>query len=69
MTNSANRIERRLRLAGLLLTCGLLTEAACLFRARPLSFLALVGVGGTFVFLGIVVYLLSLVSVKQPHHD
>jgi len=62
MTNSANPIERRLRVSGLLLILGLLTEAICLLWARPLSFIALVGIGGVLLFLGIVVYLLSLVS-------
>jgi len=64
MSLSANLLERRLQLAGILLIVGLLTEAICLFRARPLSFLAFITIGGTFLFLGLVVYLLSLVSMK-----
>ena len=62
MMNRANPIERRLRVSGLLLILGLLTEAICLFWARPLSFVAFVSVGGVLLFLGVVVYLLSLVS-------
>lgn len=64
MSLSANPLERRLQLSGILLILGLLIEAICLFRARPLSFLAFLSVGGTFLFLGLVVYLLSLVSVR-----
>lgn len=62
MTNNANPLERRLRLSGLLLILGLLTEAICLFWARPISFVALIAVGGTLLFLGVALYLLSLVS-------
>lgn len=71
MSLSANPLERRLQLAGIFLILGLLTEAICLFRARPLSFLAFISIGGTFLFLGLVVYLLSLVSVKpsSPKSD
>lgn len=65
MTNSANPIERRLRSAGPLLILGLLTEAICLFWARPLSFVVLVSIGGVLLFLGVVAYLLSLISGKH----
>lgn len=62
MTNEANFVGRRFRLSGLLLIFGLLTEAICLFWARPLSFLLMIGLGGLLVALGVVVYLLALVS-------
>jgi len=65
MTNSANPFERRLRLSGLLLILGLLTEAVCLFWARPISFLVLAGVGGLFLILGIAIYLVSVVSIRH----
>lgn len=68
MKFSADLLERRLQLSGVLLIIGLLIEAVCLFRARPLSFLAFVGIGGAFLFSGVMVYLLSLVSAKQAHH-
>ena len=71
MTLSSNPLERRFQLAGILLILGLLTEAICLFRARPLSFLAFITIGGTFLVLGLLVYLLSLVSIKpsSPKSD
>ena len=66
MKYSTDRLERRLQISGVLLILGLLTEAICLFWARPLSFLAFISIGGVFLFLGVVVYLLSLVSTKPP---
>ena len=69
MNYSSDPLERRLQLSGVLLMIGLLTEAVCLFRARPLSFLVFLGIGGVFLFLGIALYLLSLVSTKHPAKD
>ncbi|HXN51499.1 MAG TPA: hypothetical protein VN943_06140 [Candidatus Acidoferrum sp.] len=66
MKLSENPIERRLQISGILLILGLLTELVCLFWARPLSFLALISVGGALLILGIAVYLLSLVAIRQP---
>jgi hypothetical protein len=66
---SANPIERWLQMSGILLILGLLIEAVCLLWARPLSFLALIGIGGAFLFLGVVVYLLSLLQTKHPSED
>lgn len=65
MMNNANPLEQRLRLSGILLILGLLTEAVCLFWARPISFLVLAGIGGLFLILGIVIYLVSLVSLRH----
>ncbi len=64
MTEGANHIHRRLRVAGTLLVLGLLTEAVCLVWARPLSFLTFISIGGTFLISGIGVYLLSLLHEK-----
>jgi hypothetical protein len=55
-------LEKRLRLAGMLLILGLLVEAICLLWARPLAFIVLVGAGGFLCAAGIAVYLYSLVS-------
>ena len=64
MKFSANPLERALQVSGILLIAGLLTEAVCLFRARPLSFVAFVSIGGIFLFVGIVTYLLAIISIK-----
>jgi hypothetical protein len=58
-------IEKRLRLAGMLLIVGLLVEAICLQWARPLAFILLAAVGGFLCAVGIVVYLYSLVSAGE----
>ena len=39
-------LEKRLRLAGILVILGLLVEGVCLLWAGPLAFIALVTVGG-----------------------
>lgn len=65
MTNGANPLERRLRLSGILLILGLLTECVCLFWARPISFLVLTGIGGLLLILGIVIYLVAVVSLRH----
>jgi hypothetical protein len=60
-------IEKRLRLAGLMLVVGLLVEAICLQWARPIAFILLVVIGGALCAAGIAVYLYSLVSAGEPN--
>jgi hypothetical protein len=67
VTLSANPIERRLRISGVLVILGLLVEALCLAWRGPLAFLVFLGLGGLLLFAGIVVYLHSLVSIPHPH--
>jgi hypothetical protein len=62
---SANTLEKRLQIAGVFMILGLLVEALCLVWKGPLAFLVFLGLGGIFVFAGIVVYLFSLVSVSR----
>lgn len=74
MTPLANR-ERRphegisqtivKRLAGLFIVAGVLVQGLSLFWTHPLSFMAFLGVGSVAVFVGIVVYLLALVSPQE----
>lgn len=66
MKLSADTIERRLQISGVLLILGLLVEAVCLIWRGPLAFLVFAGVGGLLLFAGIMIYLLSLVSMKSP---
>ena len=66
MKLSENPLERRLQVSGILLILGLLTESLCLLWARPLSFLALISVGGVLLFAGMAVYLLSLLAIRRP---
>ena len=66
MMLNANSFERRLQLSGILLILGLLVEAVCLFWTRPIAFVLFLCVGGLLLGLGILLFLFSLVSGKQP---
>ena len=68
MMPSANQLERRLQVSGVLLILGLMIEAACLFWTRPIGFVLFLGVGGLLLSLGIIVYLYALISARptQP---
>lgn len=60
-----NPLERRLQFSGILLILGLFIEAVCLFWTRPLAFVLFLGLGGLLLGLGILLYLISLVSTNQ----
>jgi uncharacterized membrane protein len=59
---STSRTEKRLRFAGICLAIGLVTEALCLLWATPIAFIVFVAVGGLLIFIGLAVYLYSVVS-------
>ena len=61
-------LTQRLRIAGVLIAFGLLIEAGTLLWNSPIGFLVFLGIGGLFVGCGILIYLLTLVSVpaEQP---
>jgi hypothetical protein len=67
MSASADSVERRIQVAGVLLIIGLVLEAICLLWARPISFVIFVAIGGLFLFAGVVVFLFSLVSTTRAH--
>ncbi len=58
-------ISKKLRIAGILIILGLIVEGFSLLWNHPLSFLAFLCIGGIFLVLGILVYLLALVSRTQ----
>jgi hypothetical protein len=62
MNTQPIKIERRIRLAGILLIAGLLVELVTLRWSHPTAFLFFLLLGGALMALGIGVYLLSLVS-------
>lgn len=66
MKLSAQPLERRLQISGIMLTLSLLVEALCLFWARPIAFIVFLGLGGLLLGGGVVLYLYSLVSTGQP---
>jgi hypothetical protein len=52
----------RLRIAGVLIFVGLLIEVFTLTWNNPIAFLVFLGIGGLLIGVGILLYLLSLVS-------
>ena len=65
MSMSEVGIERALRTSGILLILGLGVEVVSLLWEKPLAFLLFVGVGGLLTFLGMLVYLYSLVPPSR----
>jgi hypothetical protein len=64
---SVNQLEKRRQLAGVFTVLGLVIEALCLIWATPITFVIFVMIGGLLMFVGIVLYLYSLVSdLKVP---
>ena len=64
---SAIQIEKRLQIAGVLILLGLVVEALCLLWSTPIAFVVFVSIGGLSMFVGIVLFLYSLVSdLKAP---
>lgn len=59
-------MERRLRIAGVLIILGLIIEAFSLIWVHALAFILFALIGGLLIALGILTYLYSLVSVPQP---
>lgn len=66
MDTNGLRMTTRLRVAGALVFVGLLIEALTLTWNNPIAFLVFLGIGGLLIGLGILVYLLSLVSQSAP---
>jgi predicted membrane channel-forming protein YqfA (hemolysin III family) len=61
-----NRLERRLRISGILVLAGLGVELVTLFWSHPTAFLLFMFLGGLLIFLGVVIYLLALLRAGQP---
>jgi predicted membrane channel-forming protein YqfA (hemolysin III family) len=65
----AARMERRLRISGILIVLGLLVEALSLIHIHPLAFLAFMFIGGALLIAGIGIYLYSIASASSPPGD
>jgi hypothetical protein len=64
---SVNQLEKRRQVAGVFIVLGLVIEALCLLWSTPIAFVIFVAIGGLLMFVGIVLYLYSLVShLKAP---
>jgi hypothetical protein len=59
---SVNQLEKRRQVAGVFIVLGLVIEALCLLWSTPIAFIIFVAIGGLLMFVGIVLYLYSLVS-------
>ena len=55
-------LQQRLQVSAALIGVGLLVQAGTLFSSRPTAFLSFILVGGSLVGVGILIYLLSLVT-------
>ena len=62
MTIDEIKMTSRLRIAGVLVFLGLVVELLTLSWNNPIAFLVFLGIGGLLIALGILFYLLSLVS-------
>ena len=62
METNGLKITARLRIAGVLVFLGLVIEAFTLTWNNPIAFLVFLGIGGLLTVIGILFYLLSLVS-------
>lgn len=65
MNSQSTKLEKRLRLSGLLLIAGLLVELVSLYWSHPTAFLLFLLLGGLLMAAGIALYLLSLVSAES----
>ncbi len=61
-TSQSGKIERRIRISGVLLVVGLVIEAVSLSWAHPTAFIAFVVFGGTSMAAGIFLFLYSVVA-------
>jgi hypothetical protein len=57
-----NQLEKRRQVAGVFIVVGLVIEALCLIWSTPIAFVIFVTIGGLSMFVGIALYLYSLVS-------
>jgi len=62
MDENSSRLQQRLKVAAYLLITGLMIEALSLYWLSPLSFMLFIGLGGTLVGLGIIVYLIAIAT-------
>ena len=62
MDVQTTRMAPRLRIAGGLIIVGLLIEAFTLTWNNPIAFVVFLGIGGVLIGLGVLIYLISLVT-------
>jgi hypothetical protein len=57
-------VQRRIRLAGVLVSVGLLAQSLTLSRVHPLAFMAFILIAYPLLLVGVLLYLYSIVSYK-----
>lgn len=62
MAENTPRLQQRLKIAAYLLIAGLMVEVLTLYWSGPISFMLFIGLGGTLVGLGIILYLIAIVA-------
>jgi hypothetical protein len=62
---SRNKMQSRLRISGIFILLGLIVEAASLQWSHPTAFLLFAFIGGPLEAFGIVIFLYSLVSIRE----
>ena len=66
MTQPLSKVaSRKLRIAGTFILAGLIVEALSLAWNHPLAMVAFLGVGGLFLALGVVIYLLAVLAFSK----
>jgi hypothetical protein len=64
---SANQLEKRRQVAGIFIVLSLVIEALCLIWSTPIAFVIFVAIGGLLMFVGIVLFLYSVVfNLEAP---
>lgn len=63
------RLERKLRLSGVLIMAGLAVEAASLLWSHVTAFVAFIGLGGLLLGTGILTYLYSIVPASEDRQS
>jgi len=62
VAESTPQLQRRLKIAAYLLIAGLVVEVLTLYWSSPLSFMLFIGVAGTLIALGTIVYLIAIAA-------
>ena len=67
--NQSSSMERRIRIAGVLLVIGLVIEAVSLAWAHPTAFIVFFVFGGLSLAAGMLLYLHAVVSTAEKRAD
>jgi predicted membrane channel-forming protein YqfA (hemolysin III family) len=65
MKSSLTNVQKRIRIAGIFIIAGLLVELITLRWSHPTAFLFFLLFGGALMAVGIIIYLLSLLSQEN----